>query len=246
MGPAGCFPVAALLFVVLDCDDEPLLPEHAARPTNTAQTTIAPVRADTLETRVGLVFVITAPAALVRSLDRRAVASARPSPLGEAGYAQIAAEAQISVRTFYRYFPSKEDVLQHRIDQRTESLRVALAVRPIDEAPLQALRLAVREAMSADDMTLLRRWTAVIAATPNLLQGVLGGIHLKSHAVIAEFFGARMGLPSDAFVPTIVAAAVGGVMQAVQTQWYFRGGDLASAICDGLEVLERGIGTDTG
>jgi hypothetical protein len=62
--------------------------------------------------------------------------------------------------------------------------------------------------------------------------------------VIAEFFGARLGLPSDALVPTMLAAAAGGVIQAAQTQWYFRGGDLATAISEGVDVLERGIGTD--
>ena len=62
--------------------------------------------------------------------------------------------------------------------------------------------------------------------------------------MIAEFLGARLGVPSDALVPTMLAAAVGGVIQAAQTQWYFQGGDLATAISDGLAVLENGIGTD--
>ena len=77
-----------------------------------------------------------------------------------------------------------------------------------------------------------------------MLQGVLGGIQLKGHRVIAEFFGARLGLPSDAVVPTMLAAAVGGVIQAAQTRWYLLGGDLATGISEGLEVLERGIGAD--
>ena len=93
-------------------------------------------------------------------------------------------------------------------------------------------------------MALLRRWIAVIAATPSVLRGVLGGIQLKRHRVIAEFFGARLGLPSDALVPTMLAAAAGGVIQAAQTHWCFHGGDLATIISEGLDVLESGIGTD--
>ena len=157
---------------------------------------------------------------------------------------EIAAEAQISVRTFYRYFPAKDDVLQVRIDRRSAALRAALAARPADEPPLHSLRVALQEVVAAEDPELVRRWTNVIVATPKLLRGVVGGIQLKGHRVIAEFFGARLGVPSDALVPTMLAAAVGGVIQAAQTQWYFRGGDLATAISDGLEVLERGIGTD--
>ena len=163
---------------------------------------------------------------------------------GEVTVEEIASEARISVRTFYRYFPGKEDVLQVQIDRRSVALVAALATRPADEPPLHSLRLALEEAVSAEDTALLRRWIAVVAATPGVLKGVLGGIQLKGHLAIAEFFGDRFGLPSDALVPTMLAAAAGGVIQAAQTHWYFHGGDLATAISEGLDVLERGIGTD--
>jgi AcrR family transcriptional regulator len=157
---------------------------------------------------------------------------------------EIASEAQISVRTFYRYFPTKEDVLQVYIDRRSKRLRAALAARPAGEPPLHSLRLALDEVVSTEDPDLVRRWIAVIAATPSVIRGVLGGIQLKSHRVIEEFFGTRLGVASDSLVPVMLAAAVGGVIQAAQTQWFFQGGDLATAISDGIAVLERGIGTD--
>ena len=163
---------------------------------------------------------------------------------GDVTVEEIAAEAHISVRTFYRYFPAKDDVMQVRIDRRSEALRAALSARPVDEPPLQSIRVALEEVVSAEDTALLRRWTAVIEATPSVLRAVLGGIQLKGHRVIAEFLGARLGLPSDALVPTMLAAAVGGVIQAAQTQWYLQGGDLATRIADGLEILEQGIGSD--
>jgi len=156
----------------------------------------------------------------------------------------IADEAQISVRTFYRYCPTKEDVLQLRIDRRTEALRAALSASPMDEPPLHSLRVAIVKVVSAEDVTLLRRWITVIAATPSVLRGVVGGIYLKSRLVMADFFGTRLELPSEALIPTMLAAAAGGVIEASQTQWFFHGGDLATMISDSLEVLERGIGTD--
>jgi TetR/AcrR family transcriptional regulator, regulator of mycofactocin system len=157
---------------------------------------------------------------------------------------EIASEAQISARTFYRYFPAKDDVLQLQIERRSVGMETALAARPADEPPLHSLRVALADVVSAEDQELIRRWIAVIVATPAVLKGVVGGIQLKSHRVMAEFLGARLGVPSDALVPTMLAAAVGGVIQAAQTQWYFQGGDLATAISDGLAVLESGIGAD--
>ncbi|MGF7235774.1 MAG: TetR family transcriptional regulator, partial [Frankia sp.] len=156
----------------------------------------------------------------------------------------IASEAHVSVRTFYRYFPAKGEVLQAQIARRSNGLRAALAARPADEPPLQSVRLAFAQELAAEDAEVLRRWIAVIAATPSLLQGVLGGIHLKTQRVIAEFFGSRIGVASDEFAPSVLAGAVGGVIQAAQTHWYFHGGDLVTKISEGLGVLERGIGTD--
>ena len=151
---------------------------------------------------------------------------------------EIAAAAHISVRTFYRYFPAKEDVLQVRIDRRNDLLRAALDRRPADEPPLRALRTAMTEAVEGDDLDLLRRWTGVVAATSSVLAGVVGGIQLKTHRLIAEFFGRRLDVPADALVPTMLAAAAGGVIQAAHVQWFIRGGDLATGLSDSLEVLE--------
>jgi AcrR family transcriptional regulator len=155
---------------------------------------------------------------------------------------EIASAAGISVRTFYRYFPTKDTVLQVQIDRRSEALRAALEARPVDEAPLQSLRVALQEAVSHEDMALLRRWTSVIAATPSVLRGVVGGLQLKRNGVIAEFLGARFDMPGSSLVPTMLAAAAGGVIQAAQTEWFVRGGDLAQKISEGLDVLERGVG----
>ena len=157
---------------------------------------------------------------------------------------EIASEARISVRTFYRYFPAKEDVLQVKIDQRSDALRVALSARLVDEPPLHSLRLALETVLSAEDAAALRRWTVVVGATPSVLRAVLGGIQMKGQRVVAEFFAARLDLDPAALVPTVLAAAVGGVIQAAQTHWFVHGGDLATTISEGLEVLERAIGSD--
>ena len=44
----------------------------------------------------------------------------------------------------------------------------------------------------------------------------------------------------------MLAAAAQGVVQAAQTHWFVNGGDLATKISDGLEMLERGVDADPG
>ena len=92
----------------------------------------------------------------------------------------------------------------------------------------------------AEDPDLVRRWIAIIIACPSVLNSVLGGIQLKIQRVIAEFLGDRLGLSSDALVPTMMAAAAGGVIQAAHVDWYLNGGDLAAKVSEGFTVLEQG------
>jgi AcrR family transcriptional regulator len=153
---------------------------------------------------------------------------------------EIVSEAHTSARTFYRYFPNKEDVLQAHIDRRSTNLRAALAARPASEEPLESLRLALGEVLATEDPELVRRWIAVIIASPSLLNSVLGGIQVKIHRVIAEFLGDRLGLPSEGLVPTMMAAASGGVIQAAHVDWYLNGGDLAAKVSEAFSVLEQG------
>ena len=163
---------------------------------------------------------------------------------GSVNVEEIAAAAQISVRTFYRYFPAKEDVLQVRIERRSAALKDALASRPADEPPLHSLRLAFVEVMTDEDVDLTRRWITVVAGTPSAITGVLGGIQLKIQPVIAEFFGARLGLATDDLIPVMLAAAAGGVIQAAFTRWWLQGGDIAAALSEPLAVLEDSFRAD--
>jgi AcrR family transcriptional regulator len=152
---------------------------------------------------------------------------------------EIASQSDVSQRTFFRYFRSKENVLQVRVDHRAMALGEALAARPVSEPPLESVREALVEVLANEDIDLLRRWAGVVTANPDLLQGVLGGIQLKVQTVVAEFFAARLGSTPDALDVSVVAAAVSGMLQAASRNWAFEGGDLTEKISAGIDVLER-------
>ncbi len=159
---------------------------------------------------------------------------------------EIAAAAQISVRTFYRWFPAKEDVFQVRIDRRSQALRAVLTGLSQVEPPMHALRLAYERVLADDDLELLRLWSSVVQNSPGVLRGVVGGMHMKTRQVLADFFADRYSLASDSLVPAVLSAATMGVIEASHIQWYMAGGDLPRLICDSIEVLEKAIGTDPG
>jgi TetR/AcrR family transcriptional regulator, regulator of mycofactocin system len=158
----------------------------------------------------------------------------------------VAAEAQISIRTFYRYFASKEDLLLVTIHRRAAAVALALAARPLGEPPLHSVRLAVETAVSAEDPVSVKRWITVVANAPGVLRTIMGANILEMNMTIAEFLASRLGMPTDAVVPATLAVAIGAVIQNAQTRWHFQGGDLPRTVSEALQVLEDGIGTDLG
>src|ERR1700709_2259979 len=56
---------------------------------------------------------------------------------------EIAAAAEVSRRTFFRYFARKEDVILDWKRRMAEELRAALKLRPAGESPLEATHQAL-------------------------------------------------------------------------------------------------------
>ena len=83
----------------------------------------------------------------------------------------IAAAVDVSARTFFRHFGSKDDVLMSFHRERLDRLRKQLASRPGDESPLVAVRqamVAMAEDYEADKEDLFLR-TRLMADTPSLV-----------------------------------------------------------------------------
>jgi AcrR family transcriptional regulator len=83
---------------------------------------------------------------------------------------EIAEACEVSPRTFFRYFPTKEDVLFADGEVRRERLLAVIAERPIDEPAFVALRAAMRTLTDdyRDDREALVSRFQIVAASPHL------------------------------------------------------------------------------
>jgi AcrR family transcriptional regulator len=94
-----------------------------------------------------------------RARTRQALVDAAVNLIERKGYeattiADIAAAAEVGTRTFFSYFPSKEDVLFPEADRRVQAAVDAIAGRSPDEEPADVLLRALRKANEeSEDMT---------------------------------------------------------------------------------------------
>jgi AcrR family transcriptional regulator len=132
---------------------------------------------------------------------------------------QIAAAAEVSPSTFFRYFPSKEDVvLQDDMDTR---LIEALERQPAGLTPVTAVRAASREVFASytqADLDLLRETTALTMTVPEVRARATDEF-ARTISVVGEALAKRAGRPPDDLAVRATAGAVIGVIMAITMPW---------------------------
>jgi AcrR family transcriptional regulator len=124
---------------------------------------------------------------------------------------QIAAAVDVSPRTFFRYFATKEDVaLSLHVDGQ-EAMLAELACRPGEESPFAALSHAVRamvtmlEEENLAERARFLKARQVIDNTPALFAGSMRRMMENERQLIAEI-ARREGSGSDDLLPHFVVA----------------------------------------
>jgi AcrR family transcriptional regulator len=132
---------------------------------------------------------------------------------------QIAAAAEVSPSTFFRYFPTKEDlVLQDDMDTR---LIGAFEHQPPGLRPIAAVRAATREVLasySAADMDVLRETTRLTMTVPEIRARALDEF-ARTITVVAEAVAKRAGRSPDDLAVRTAAGAIIGVIMSVTMPW---------------------------
>ena len=131
---------------------------------------------------------------------------------------QIAAEAGVSERTFFRYFTTKASVLWAEFDTEVAAIRDALA-----------------------DVPDMRMKMALIATEPALSFGAAEHYAHWEQAV-SDFAGRRLGLPADSLYPLAVGRTVLAACRAAYDRWSDRADrDLPTYLDAALSALAAGF-----
>lgn len=179
---------------------------------------------------------------------RVAIRQATYRLISEQGYdattiEQIAEAAEVSPSTVFRYFATKEDIVL--TDEYDPVMAAALRSRPLDEPPLESLRLMMREAlasfMTAEDEELRQR-TRLMVEVP-AIRARMTETMSDTAKLLSEVVAERAGRSADDLEIRVFIAAVLGALREVTLYWGEHGleGDIVEMTDTALDTLGGGL-----
>jgi mycofactocin system transcriptional regulator len=161
---------------------------------------------------------------------------------------EIAAAAGIGRRTFFRYFPSKNDIPWGAFEHELDRMRVRLKACPPEVPLMDAIRDALIDfnRVAPAQVPLHRRRMELILRVPTLLaHSTLRFAAWRE--VVAEFAAERSGQRKDDLAPQAIAHAVLGVAIAAYEHWLDDpGADLGALLDDAMRQLGAAFGAGPG
>ena len=158
----------------------------------------------------------------------------------------IAREAGIGRRTFFRYFPSKNDLPWGEFDRLLDRMRTNLAGMPDDIPLMEQLRQAIVEFNRVPEVEweYHRRRMELLLHVPTLLaHSTLR--YASWRQVVAEHVARRLDLPEADLIPQTIAWTCLGVCLAAYEQWLGnRDAALLELLDEAFRLIDERIDTD--
>lgn len=155
---------------------------------------------------------------------------------------QIIEAADVSESTFFRYFPSKGEVVLS--DEFDPLIVEAFRSQPVELKPIPALRAAFRavvDRLPAGDLSGQRDRMLLVVSVPELRAAMLDQF-ASAMQLFAEVLAERTERePSDMAVRTLSGAVIGAVMAVMLSLGDDPTADFASLLDEAMGHLEGGL-----
>ncbi len=155
---------------------------------------------------------------------------------------QIAEAAEVSPSTFFRYFPTKDDVVLY--DALDPLLIESFRRQPADLTVTQALRRSMHEVFGALTEEQTREQTErgrLVLSVPDLQAAWVSELLRTAH-MLTDLVAERLGRdPGDFGIRVYTGAVMGGLLAAVVPAADSPGTDFVAEVDAALDIIENGL-----
>jgi len=178
------------------------------------------------------------------ALRRAALASFARKGFASVTVTELAREAGVTERTFFRHFPSKEAVLFQDYETQVEWLSEALSQRPRSEALIEAVLASI--ASFPYDLEVVRQAASARAEliTADRIAGHLRVVQSSFAGVITDFIKDRYSdTPDIDLVAEVAGATIAAALVVAVEHWGRNGctGDLGEITTAALNLVRSGL-----
>ncbi len=157
---------------------------------------------------------------------------------------ELAREAGVTERTFFRHFPTKEAVLFQDYETQVEWLAEALAQRPASESVFDAVLASI--ASFPHDLEVVRQAATARAEliSADRIAGHLRVVQSSFASVITEFVRDRFrDMPDIDLVAEVAGATVAAALVVAVENWGQNGclGDLGQITATAMNLVRTGL-----
>lgn len=185
-----------------------------------------------------------------RERNAREIQQAAMSLFAARGYASvtvedIAREAGISERTFFRYFASKDHLLVAEASRRIDVIRESLVRQDDALDAWQALRNAVLDQSASEDQIGRNAaiWAHLTKEAPALLaKMIMHGAHEPTHNIEVEL-ARRLAVPETDALPDVMMRVTLAAVQSAYLRWLEDDGtdSLVDLTSQALDLVGAGL-----
>ena len=155
---------------------------------------------------------------------------------------EIAEAADVSVRTFFNYFPHKEYAILGRNPEHLEQALTRMREAPAEESPLTTMWFIVHDVLRdlEGDGSMSERGELIMRSPALLYQLMLSSFDDERQltAALAE----RMGEPASSVRPALVVSAAGAACRvAMELHKHVPDRPIRELVDEGFQLLAEGI-----
>lgn len=155
----------------------------------------------------------------------------------------VASAAQVSRRTLFRYFRSKNDLVWGGADEALERMRAGLATAPPEEPALQAIRRVYVDMLTFPPhlLEVTRRRLLLIGRNPVLRAWGVGRTE-PAITLLTVFIAARSAADPRDLAPRVAAHTLAAAVDAALYWWAeFGDGDPQTVVGQVIDRIDRAL-----